>query len=95
MRDQSGVRSYRRLVAPVALAAAALAAGYVLGAGREASTAQAAGEGTVQQNVRLIAVPDAGRAMVIDQSNRMYVVEPTTAKATLVVDDRGQALLVR
>lgn len=82
-----------------AIAAAALAIGYAAGAGREASVARAAGEPGVTQNVRLIAVPEQGSALVIDQTNRIYRVKPFNARgepeAVMITDERGQPLLVR
>ncbi len=87
------------LAVPTAVAAVALALGFVAGGGREASFARAAGEAVVTQNVRLIAVPEQGSALVIDQSNRIYRVKPFNAKgepeAALITDERGQPLLVR
>lgn len=96
MRHESRARS---IAVPTAVAAAALALGFVAGGGREASLARAAGEAAVTQNVRLIAVPEQGSALVIDQSNRIYRVKPFNAKgdpeAVLITDERGQPLLVR
>ena len=83
-----------------ALALAALVLGYALGAGREARPARAAADAPSFQNQRVVAVPQSGTGLVVDQSSRLYVVVPQLPgtgepKATLVVDEKGQPIYVR
>lgn len=77
------------------IAIVAAAGGYMLGGAAGQPEARAAdGDGDTLGR-GLLAVPTGGRAIIVDQGRRVYVVDPLTGLAGLVEDGRGQPIIAR